>query len=116
MDVSPRKELAAVAKKLGRDDEADHWESVVKGMSETSDQPAPRATRPVATPDRQKLILVPAEKQRPVTVPSAPAISNAKPEASNGLSKPCGDEQPADRKRREGESEKQKEKEKEKAR
>lgn len=53
-DIGVRQELAVVAAKLGRDEEAAHWEAVAKGMSKDSEQAVLRTTLPAEAPRTKK--------------------------------------------------------------
>ena len=63
-DVSPRKELAAIALKLGRKEDAKHWEAVVQGMSEKASPSVLGPTLPAATPSSQDVIVAPTEPEK----------------------------------------------------
>lgn len=91
VDVSPRMELAAVTKKLGRDEEAKHWEAVVKGMLEKS-EPIQGAPLPAAAPLVPKLTSAPVGKTTPVKVSTAPVIVDTKSEIIQSPPKSCGEE------------------------
>jgi tetratricopeptide (TPR) repeat protein len=79
-DIEVRKEMATLAKQLGRDDEAKRWERVVDGMS--AELP-PAIEGPSAFPREKKPFIGPLPKPKPtVPKPSVP-----QPGTKDGLQK-----------------------------
>jgi tetratricopeptide (TPR) repeat protein len=90
-DAGPRKELAVVSKRLGRDAEAKHWEAVAQGMSKKMDLPALEVKSSVATTGSQRVIVAPVEKPRSAGPLITPSVNEPTKSAPAGPSKPCGE-------------------------
>lgn len=90
-DIAVRKELAALARQLGREEEALRWERVVEGMTEEPVPPLKDSPLPVKVPDQKELILAPDVRGK-LRKAGPPPIPPAKQSETTIFPKVCGDE------------------------
>ena len=91
-DIAVRKELAALAAQLGREEEARRWKRVVKGLSE---DPVPAAKEPLISekaPGLKQYLLPAGPKTAPKAGPQIKPVRQPDPAAVNGPES-CGEEE-----------------------
>ena len=95
-DISIRRELAALARQLGREEEAQRWERVVEGLSEDPVPLSKGSSSPSKAPYSEKLILPPDLRPLAPKVSPKAAGPAKEPAPNHDGPKACGDE-PAER-------------------
>ena len=95
-DIAVRKEMASLARQLGREEEAQRWDRVVEGLAADPVPALTDSTLPRQEPESEKLTLTPDVRERAPKAGPQPKPKPAvkQPEAAVGP-KACGDESAA---------------------
>jgi tetratricopeptide (TPR) repeat protein len=98
-DILIRRELAALARRLGREEEAKRWERAAAGLAENSKPVAKTPPLSVRAPDSENLLLTPELKRGAPTAAPGPTPPGKVTVPVESGPKACGDE-PAEREKK----------------